>query len=66
MMRPGEPPTKEAATTLFTNLFLSDVETASKAFKGSIVRKVKWKSNKLDEFPWEGMTCVDKTSNDMT
>tara|TARA_B100001094_G_C18182700_1_gene801877 strand:+ start:520 stop:1254 length:735 start_codon:yes stop_codon:yes gene_type:complete len=31
-------------SNLFTNLFLSDVETASKAFKGSIVRKVKWKS----------------------
>ena len=27
-----------------TNLFLSDVETAAKAFNGDIVRKINWKS----------------------
>ena len=31
-------------SNLVTNLFLSDVETAAKAFKGDIVRNVKWKS----------------------
>jgi glycosyltransferase involved in cell wall biosynthesis len=31
-------------SNLATNLFLSDVETASKAFNGDIVRKVKWES----------------------
>ena len=31
-------------SNLVTNLFLSDVETAAKAFKGDVVRKVNWKS----------------------
>jgi len=31
-------------SNLFTNLFLSDVETAAKAFKGKIIRNIKWNS----------------------
>jgi len=31
-------------SNLLTNLYLSDVETAAKAFRGDIVRKIKWKS----------------------
>jgi len=31
-------------SNMLTNLFLSDVETAAKAFKGDIVRNIKWRS----------------------
>jgi len=31
-------------SNLLTNLFLSDVETAAKAFKGDVVRNIKWRS----------------------
>ncbi len=32
-------------SNLCTNLFLSDVETAAKAFDGKIIRSINWKSN---------------------
>ena len=32
-------------SNLFTNLFLSDVETAAKAFDGNVIRRIEWKSN---------------------
>ena len=35
-------------SNLVTNLFLSDVETAAKAFRGEEVRKIKWKSKKFE------------------
>ena len=31
-------------SNIVTNLFLSDVETAAKAFRGDIIRNIKWKS----------------------
>ena len=31
-------------SNILTNLFLSDVETAAKAFKGDVVRNIKWRS----------------------
>ena len=35
-------------SNLLTNLFLSDVETAAKAFRGDIVRKINWKSKRFE------------------
>ena len=35
-------------SNLVTNLFLSDVETAAKAFNGDIIRSIPWKSNRFE------------------
>ena len=53
-------------SNIVTNLFLSDVETAAKAFKGDIVRNIRWRSKGFEienemtiKLKWMGCTFYE-------